>query len=353
VAAPAPKGSLDGATLIELGRATHDARWPVTVWLERHQAWIYLASVLLGLGAGTSLPDAAGGLEVVVWPTLGALLYATFVQVRLTHLAEAARDVRFVGAVLVGNFVVLPLLVRALLPLAGDDLGVQVGVLLVLLVPCTDWFLTFTHLAGGDTRRAIAVTPLLLLTQMVLLPFYLWLFLGERFPELIAGGRLVAVFVTLIVLPFAAAWLTQRAVERTPRGGQRLTTRLAALPVPLLAVVVFLLAASQVGVVLDTTRLLPRLLVLYAAFLSGAAVIGLVIAWRSRLPRGPATAVIFSFGTRNSFVVLPFALALPAGFEIAVVAVVFQSLVELFGMIVYLRVVPALVRALPAASTRA
>jgi arsenite transporter len=322
----------------------------LTSWLERRQAWIYLVSVLIGLGAGTLLPEAAGGLEAAVWPTLGALLYATFVQVRLTHLSEAVRDVRFVGAVLVGNFVVLPLLVRVLLPLAGDDLAVQVGVLLVLLVPCTDWFLTFTHLAGGDTRRAIAVTPVLLLTQMAVLPGYLWLFLGERFPELITGGRVATVFATLIVLPLIAAWLTQRALERRRGGPRWFTTRLAVLPVPLLALVVFLLAASQVGAVLDTTRLLPRLLVLYTAFLSGAAVIGLVIAWRARLSRGPATAVIFSLGTRNSFVVLPFTLALPAGFEIAVVAVVFQSLVELFGMIAYLRVVPALVRALPASS---
>jgi ACR3 family arsenite transporter len=44
----------------------------------------------------------------------------------------------------------------------------------------------------------------------------------------------------------------------------------------------------------------------------------------------------FSLGTRNSFVVLPFALALPAGWETTVVVIVFQSLVELFGMVFYL-----------------
>jgi hypothetical protein len=44
----------------------------------------------------------------------------------------------------------------------------------------------------------------------------------------------------------------------------------------------------------------------------------------------------FSLGTRNAFVVLPFALALPAGWETTVVVIVFQSLVELFGMVFYL-----------------
>lgn len=318
------------------------------VWLERRQAWIYLTAILAGLGVGLLLGDAAGGLEVAVWPTLGLLLYATFVQVRLTHLPEAVRDVRFVGAVLLGNFVVMPVFVWALLPLAGADLAAQVGVLLVLLVPCTDWFLTFTHLAGGDTRRAIAVTPVLLIAQMVLLPAYLWLFLGERFPELITGGQVVLVFATLIILPLAAAWLTQHLLERRRDGAGRIATRLAGLPVLLLTVVVFLLAASQVGVVLDATRLLPRLLGIYSLFLVGAAAIGLLIARWWQLHRGSSLALVFSLGTRNSFVVLPFALALPAGFEVAVVAVVFQSLVELFGMIAYLKLTPHLVRNRPA-----
>jgi hypothetical protein len=45
-------------------------------------------------------------------------------------------------------------------------------------------------------------------------------------------------------------------------------------------------------------------------------------------------------GTRNSFVVLPFALALPEAWEAAIVVIVLQSLVELWGMVAYLWAVP-------------
>ncbi len=48
----------------------------------------------------------------------------------------------------------------------------------------------------------------------------------------------------------------------------------------------------------------------------------------------------FSMGTRNSFIVLPFALSLPAGWEIAAIVVVTQSLTELFGMVFCLWFVP-------------
>jgi ACR3 family arsenite efflux pump ArsB len=48
----------------------------------------------------------------------------------------------------------------------------------------------------------------------------------------------------------------------------------------------------------------------------------------------------YGFGTRNSFVVLPFALALPAGWEASALVIVLQSLVELLGMLLYLRGLP-------------
>jgi ACR3 family arsenite efflux pump ArsB len=50
--------------------------------------------------------------------------------------------------------------------------------------------------------------------------------------------------------------------------------------------------------------------------------------------------VAFSLGTRNSFVVLPLALSLPADWHVAAVVIVVQSLVELFGMTIYLWWIP-------------
>jgi arsenite transporter len=113
------------------------------------------------------------------------LLYTTFTQVPLTHLPDAFRDGRFMTGVLAGNFAVVPLVVWGLVSfLPVQESAVRLGVLLVLLMPCTDWFITFTHLAGGDTRRVIAITPVNLLVQLALLPLYLRLFIGESFVEI-------------------------------------------------------------------------------------------------------------------------------------------------------------------------
>ncbi|MBM7423946.1 MULTISPECIES: arsenic resistance protein [Gammaproteobacteria] len=131
----------------------------------------------------------------MLWPVLGVLLYTTFTQVPLTHLAPAFRDRRFLIALLTGNFILVPLIVGALVLLLPDDPAIRLGVLLVLLVPCTDWFISFTYLGGGNGARAIAAAPVLLIFQFVLLPVYIWLFMGDLAIELAVGSYLLPVFL--------------------------------------------------------------------------------------------------------------------------------------------------------------
>ncbi|NCN84042.1 MAG: arsenic resistance protein [Sphingomonadales bacterium] len=307
--------------------------------LERHQVWIYLLAILAGLGTGSVAPDVSATFEAVLWPVLGLLLYTTFTQVPLTHLPEAFRDRRFMGAVLTGNFLLVPLLVWVLLIFLPDDPAIRLGVLLVLLVPCTDWYITFTHLGGGDSRRAIAATPVNLVVQLCLLPAYLWLFMGNMFLELLAADQIALAFLTLIILPLLAAWLTERWAERQ-QGGEKIVEQIGWLPVPLLALVVFLIAGSQVQAVVGALPVLGQVLGVFVTFLVTAALIGLALSKFLRLPVGSARALVFSLGTRNSFVVLPLALALAPQWQVATVVIVFQSLVELFGMLAYLLLVP-------------
>jgi ACR3 family arsenite efflux pump ArsB len=308
------------------------------ITLERRQVWVYLAAIALGLGAGSAWPDLAPSLEALLWPTLMLLLYATFVQVPLLHMREAFGDRRFVAAVLIGNFVLLPLVAWVLVLWLPDDPVLVVGVLLVLLVPCTDWFITFTQLGGGNVPRAIAVTPLNLLLQLLLLPAWLWLIAGaDDLPRLAAADMAPALAV--VIVPLVLAALTERWIEARPKR-EAFRERLAWWPVPLLAIVVFQIAAAQVSEVLAATQLFSTVVPVFAVFLLAAAGLAKLLARWMSLPADQGRTLAFSLGTRNSFVVLPFALSLPAGWELATVVIVVQSLVELLGMVLFLWWVP-------------
>lgn len=307
--------------------------------LERNQVWAYLAAILLGLAIGSFAQGVAPTFELLLWPALALLLYATFTQVRLDQLPAAFKDGAFISAALIGNFLVLPVLIFGVLMLAPDDPAIRLGLLLVLLVPCTDWFITFAHQAGGDLRRAIAITPALLIFQMLLLPLYLWLFMGEGFMEIVSAGRMVTVFAVVIVLPLVLAWLTELwAGKRTSRA--TLVKKIGWFPVPLLALVLFLIAASQVEAALASLPVIGDILLACVVFLVGAVICGLAIGKAFKLPIPQARTLVFTLTTRNSFVVLPFALALPATWEMAAIVIVFQSLIELFAMLALLWLVP-------------
>ncbi|PMR76705.1 bile acid:sodium symporter [Billgrantia endophytica] len=301
----------------------------------------------MGLALSTALPGRVGVLEALLWPLLGALLYVTFTQVALTQLHGAWCDTRFMAAAVVGNFLLLPLVAWGLASLFAAEPAVRLGVLLVLLVPCTDWFITFSHLGGGRAQYAIAFSPISLLLQLMLLPFYLWLFLDQNLLVAVVQRELLMAFAGLILLPLLLAFLTQKWARRR-RSRARHMERLAWLPVPLLALVVLSIAATQFGVVTGSLPVLGGLLLAFTGFLIAAALLARLLARVFELPTAQGRVLAFSLGTRNSFVVLPLALSLPASYELAVVAIVFQSLVELIGMAIFLWWVPQ--RLFPATS---
>jgi len=308
-------------------------------WMERQQCWILLFAILAGLAIGLGLPNVTSRLEVALWPLLGGLLYATFTQVPLTRIGQGFKDWRFLAALLLGNFLVIPLVLGGMMALLPVSPVVQAGVLLVLLAPCTDWFISFTHLGRGDAGRAVAAAPLLLLTQLLTLPVYLWLFLGAEWLQTAVSTHLLGAFAGLILAPLALAWVTELLAERSPKA-RRWIQGLGVLPTPLLALVVFVVAASQVNTVAGLSAVMLQVLLIFIAYLVFAAFLGKALGGAFQLPARSARTLAFSFGTRNSFVVLPIALALPEAWQAAVVVVVFQSLVELFGMVAYLKWVP-------------
>lgn len=309
--------------------------------LERHQVWFYLLAILMGLAVGAVRPDAGMVLERLLWPTLVLLLYTTFLQTPLLHVHDALRDRRFAAAMLLGNFVAVPLMVWALVAAFDFEPAARLGVLLVLLVPCTDWFITFAQAGRGDVVRAVVATPLNLLLQLLCLPFYLWLMADAR---VLDGWSAAAILpAALVVLaPLAVAAVSQAVLARRPQLA-RLQHAAAWGPVPLLAIAVFLVAGAHAGAVMDGLPTLVAVVPLFIAFLVLVPVLARLIASRFGLPVEQGRTLVFSLGTRNSFVVLPLALSLPPEWEAAALVVVTQSLVELAGMAVYVWAVPRLV----------
>jgi ACR3 family arsenite efflux pump ArsB len=316
-------------------------------WLQRHQIAIYAACVLLAVGFGVGRPSAAPLFEQAITPVLAVLLYVTFLEIPFTRFRRAFTNIRFITAALGMNFLVVPAVVYALTRFLPQESVILVGAFMVLLTPCIDYVIAFTDLADGNAEQVTATTPVLLLVQFLMLPVYLWLFMGGRVAPIISARPFVEAFLLFIALPLTLAWLTEMWAVRSDTG-RRWQETIGWFPVPMMGVTLLVVIASQLPRVEDSIGQIAAVVPVYVAFLIVMPLLARLAAGAYQMGLGEARALVFTSVTRNSLVILPLALALPAGYELVPAVVVTQTLVELAGMVVLTRVVPAwLVRTAP------
>ena len=308
--------------------------------LEHHQIPVYFAAVLLAVGFGLFAPSFAQGLNAFVTPAIAVLMYAMFLQIPFLDVRQSLSNKRFLSALLLANFILIPLLVWALTQSLAGRPALLVGALLVLLTPCIDYVVVFTHIGKGDSRLMLAATPVLLLLQLALLPIYLSVMLGTQSAVVVEVGPFIEAFFLLIVVPMVLAVLTTSLARRSSLVSAW-NVAWAWMPVPAMALVLFVVIGSQIiSVVRDINLLLPVIPV-YIGFLLLAPLMGALASRLFALPAVTARAVTFSASTRNSLVVLPLALALPEDVRgLAATAVILQTLVELVGELIYVRLIP-------------
>jgi ACR3 family arsenite efflux pump ArsB len=309
-------------------------------WIQHNQVALYAVAVLFAIGLGLGVPSASSVLEPLINPVLAVLLYVTFLEIPFVRIRRAFRNGRFIGAALGMNFVVVPVVVFGLTRFLPQEPALLVGAFMVLLTPCIDYVITFTELGGGDSEQITATTPALMLIQLVLLPLYLWLFMGQQVAEFIEAGPFVEAFVVIIAIPLSLAWATEYFAERSTRG-EMWQDAMGWLPVPMMGVTLFVIIASQLPRVQDSIGQIAAVVPIYVAFLVIMPLLGRLAAGILGMDVGESRSLVFTSVTRNSLVVLPLALALPSGYSLAPAVVVTQTIVELSGMVILTRVVPS------------
>jgi ACR3 family arsenite transporter len=310
--------------------------------LEKNQVWLYAIILLIAAGTGLIWPHASGHLDRSISIVLAILMFGMFTQIPFLRLKESLTNRQFIYALFIMNYIAVPLIVWGLTRFLPADPALLLGVFLVLLTPCIDYVIVFTHLGRGDEKLILVATPLLFVSQMILLPFYLWIFMGNQTADVVRAQPFLEAFLGLIAVPLLLALLTQLWAKRQPRGIVFLDAA-AWLPVPFMALTLFVVVASQISKLYESINYISQAIPVYVAYMIIVPLVARFVARVFRLDVGAGRALIFSSGTRNSLVVLPFALALPEPLNGLVSAVIVtQTIVELVGELIYTRVVPGI-----------
>ena len=270
-------------------------------------------AILLGLGTGHSFPQIGSNLGAVIDPLVLTLLFLVFFEMRFSPLRKASDHLGFLSLAWVSNFIVIPALAWVLAVLFfGSQPALYAGLLLYLLFPCTDWFLAFTRIAGGDVALGSVLIPINLISQLLLFPIYLGLFIGsDTSLDLIGIGK---TFGQWFLIPLLLAMSVRFLISKL-LGPDRFEAipRLVGSSVPwTLSVLVFCIFSFHSPQLVIHSQTFPLILLAVFMFFVLTWLMGEFFARSFRLSR--PKHILFSMTTtaRNSPLVLGLAtIALP------------------------------------------
>ena len=310
--------------------------------LEEKQISLYVVVLVIAAGLGLFMPDFAERLDVTISLVIAILMYSMFSQIPFASLKKSFGNRRFILALLTVNYLAVPIVVWLLSKLLPEHPPLLLGVYLVLLTPCIDYVIVFTSLGRGNEKLLLMATPILFVTQMFLLPLYLWLFMGRAAVGIVEAGPFLKAFFGLIVIPLGLAIAVQLYAKKASIV-EKILNISAWLPVPFMALTLFVVVTSQIGKLSTHIDLIIKVIPIYIAFMIIMPIISRSIAKLFDLYIQSGRALIFSGATRNSLVVLPLALALPDGVSTLVSSIIVaQTIVELIGSLIYIRLIPNL-----------
>ncbi|MDR6225129.1 ACR3 family arsenite efflux pump ArsB [Desmospora profundinema] len=299
-------------------------------WLERSQALVILCSVVLGLWVGR-MGIGSDWAERLILPFLVVMLIGVFLQIPLGDVRKSLANVPFTTASVGINFVVTPLFAGGLGYLfLRESPELWIGFVMLMVTPCTDWYLVFTSIARGNVTLSAAILPLNLILQILLLPFYVWFLTGQLHG--VEPMWLLTSIVLVLVVPLVLSRLI-RWIFRRCRGEdwlrEKVLTRAGTVQLIFLNLVIVAMFASQGMVLLQNpwvlfTLLLPVWIGFMLIFAAGQ---GVARVWR--FSYADTVSLHFTTLARNSPIALAIAITAFPDQPLIALALVMGPLIEL------------------------
>ena len=270
-------------------------------------------AIILGLVTGHFLPASGETLDAFIDPLVMGLLALLFFEIRFAPLREASCHLGFLSIAWVANFILIPILGWGIASLFfGQEPALFAGLLLYFLFPCTDWFLAFTRIAKGDVALGSVLIPINLISQLLLFPIYLSLFIGLQttFDLLGMWGTLVRWFL----FPFLGAMILRRILSKAlPTARFERVTNLPGSIVPwLLSALVLCIFSSHASQLTAHPGAFPLILLAVFLFFVLTWILGQLLALRFRLAQPQRVLLAMTTTARNSPLMLGLAtIALP------------------------------------------
>ena len=256
---------------------------------------------------------------------LFAMMYPAMTNVRLGEVGAAFRSPRQLAVVLGFNYLVAPFLMFGLANLFVSDPELRTGLVLYGLAPCIAMVIIFTFLAKGNTPMALVFVALNSVAQMLLIPVYARLLIGDASFDVWVVAESVVLYLGLpLVLGVASRMLVVR--RRGEAGMDALKPFLNGLSILGLLFTLVVMFALKGDLILQRPGIVIEMAVPMALFFAMMFFVVLLVGWRLRFPYGDAVAVAFNATGRDFEIAI--AIAITAFSPTVALATVVGPLIE-------------------------
>jgi ACR3 family arsenite efflux pump ArsB len=254
------------------------------------------------------------------------MLFGLFLEIPINELKNSFKNVKFSSTSMIINFIWTPLFGYFLgsLFLKGN-VDVLIGFFMLILTPCTDWYLVFTKLAKGDLTLSLSILPINLILQIVLLPVYLIIFFSSG--NAMDYSQLAYSILTVIVIPFVAAQMVKLVLSDDL--SKKASDIFSSLEIWFLCLAVFCIFASQGELLFDNLNSIATIFVPLIIFFIANAIIDLLVSEKINFTYSEYASLTMTTLARNSPLALAIAINSFPGHELISIALVIGPLIEL------------------------
>ncbi len=274
---------------------------------------------------GTFELTVANAISLGVPIGLFAMMYPAMTNVRLDEVGDAFRSPRQLGVVLAFNYFVAPFLMFGLANVFVSDPELRTGLILYGLAPCIAMVIIFTFLAKGNTPMALVFVALNSIAQMLLIPVYARLLIGDVSFDVWVVAESVVLYLGLpLVLGVATRMLVVR--RRGEAGMDALKPALNGISILGLLFTLVVMFALKGDLILERPGIVLEMAIPMALFFMAMFFVVLLVGWRLRFPYRDAVAVAFNATGRDFEIAI--AIAITAFSPTVALATVVGPLIE-------------------------
>lgn len=294
--------------------------------LEKLEPVLIFGAIILGLlFSNVSLLNQISPSLITIF--LALMLFAVFLDIPLKDIKNSFSNVKFTSTSLIINFIWTPLFGYFL----GDlflhgNINLFIGFFMLILTPCTDWYLLFTKIANGNVPLSLSILPINLILQLVLLPVYLLIFFSSS--NTIQLADLAKSLLEFIVIPFISAQIIKYLLNNKPIK-EKIVSFFSSSQIIFLCIAIFGLFNSEASSLFENLDSIGILFIPIILFFVINFILDYIVAKKIKFSYEDYASLTLTTLARNSPLALAIAISSFPNNELIAIALVIGPLIEL------------------------